>query len=216
MRIVDELQREHRLIERVAGALVTFAEHARSAGRDPEALAAFCTFFDEYADAHHHGKEEAILFRALLDVELPEKGPIAALRQEHADNRVAVAELRGTVDPAELADRSARFCAHLWEHIDKEDSVLFPEVLVRLELEKGRVERELAQLDQGDERQAALAALVALGESLASRFPPRTELPGFERGEGCSACRHFGDTCEGVEREWWSEAEWESFRSRDF
>lgn len=216
MRILEELQQEHRLIEKVAGALVTFADGARGGPRDDEALGSFCTFFREFADVHHHGKEEAILFRALRDVELPEKGPIALLLEEHAENRAAIAAIAATTDAVELAARTQRFCARLWEHIDKEDSVLFPEIEVRLALERSRLERDLAELARKEDGRLSSAALVALGESLVARFPPRTELPGVSRGEGCSACRHFGDTCEGVEREWWSETEWEEFHSRDF
>lgn len=207
MRILEALQTEHRLIERVAGALVTFAEESPL---DGAALGSFCDFLASYADEHHHGMEESILFRALRDAELPEQGPIAMLRAEHADNRAAIEALRSGADGGELAAHARRFCARLWEHIDKEESVLFPEIEVRLALERARLDRELDALEPVDER------LVQLGESLAVRFPPRTVVPGFARGDGCSACRHFGDACQGVEREWWTETEWEGFHSRDF
>jgi hypothetical protein len=29
-------------------------------------------------------------------------------------------------------------------------------------------------------------------------------------------CRDFGDGCDGIEREWWTEQVWEGFHSRDF
>jgi hemerythrin-like domain-containing protein len=214
MRIVDVLREEHRLIERVAGSLVAFVEDAKALSDRAEVLASFCTFFASYADARHHAMEEDVLFRALRDVELPEQGPIAALRAEHASNREAIAAIRATedLDDPELGARARGYCAHLWEHIDKEDSVLFPEVEVRLVLEGERLDRELAAF----EARADARPLVALGESLVRRFPPRAALPGVFRGEGCSVCRHFGDRCQGIEREWWSELEWEAFRSRDF
>lgn len=216
MRIVEGLQHEHRLIEQVAGSLVTFAESADGLADRAAVLEAFCTFFAEYADAHHHAKEEDILFRALLDVDLPEKGPIALLRAEHAANREAIDRLRalGAADrfgDAEFAALARHYCAHLWEHIDKEDSVLFPEIEVRLRLEQVRLDRELDALEEKSD----VSALIALGESLIARFVPRTQLPGVFRGEACPACRHYGDTCEGIEREWWSENEWDTFHSRD-
>lgn len=216
MRIVEGLLHEHRLIERVAGSLVTFAEGAESVADRGAVLEAFCTFFAEYADAHHHAKEEDILFRALLDVDLPEKGPVALLRAEHSANREAIDRLRamgaaGCLGDPEFAAVATQYCAHLWEHIDKEESVLFPEVEVRLRLEQLRLDRELDVL----ERQSDVSALIARGESLIARFSPRTQLPGVFRGEACPACRHYGDTCEGIEREWWSENEWDTFHSRD-
>ena len=211
--LLEGLRREHRLIEEVAGALVAFAAQPTRADAD---LAAFCTFFGSYVDEHHHGKEEGVLFPALRARELPERGPLAMLRTEHEDNRRAITELRagGASDPA-LAGRARRFCARLWEHIDKEDSVLFEEAEVRLVLERQEIERQLAAHDE--EHAARAAELVLLGQELVKRFPPD---PGFAatifRGEGCSACRHFGDGCDGIEREWWTDAEWEGFRSRDF
>lgn len=52
------------------------------------------------------------------------------------------------------------------------------------------------------------AAARADGERLVREHPP-TDDPGALRGEGCVICRSFGSGCDGVEREWWSELEWE-------
>jgi len=209
MRIVDRLREEHRLIERVAGSLVTFT----SSGLVPEhreTLTAFCDFFASYADAYHHGKEEQIVLRALLDAQLPEAGPIAMIREEHDENRAAIVALRACPD-GEAATLAIRFCARLWEHIDKEDSVLFGEVEVRLALEATRLEREL---DEFEARSVGLSSLAQVGESLVARFPPITVLPGIGRGDGCVMCRHFGERCQGIEREWWGELERDEFFAR--
>jgi len=218
MRILERLRHEHRLIERVAGSLVAFADAAGAVERPAETLGAFCDFFSGYADARHHAMEEDILLRALRDVELPEEGPIAVIRAEHAQNRAAIGALRamareGRLDAPGLTETARHYCARLWEHIDKEDSVLFPECETRLRLEGARLDREL---DAHDARHGDGAALAALGASLVERFAPRATLPGVFRGEGCAVCRHFGDGCQGVEHAWWSELEWESFRARDF
>jgi hypothetical protein len=34
------------------------------------------------------------------------------------------------------------------------------------------------------------------------------------RGEGCVVCPSYGDTCAGIEREWWNEWEWEELSER--
>lgn len=218
MRILERLRQEHRLIERVAGSLVTFADGALTAERPAETLDAFCDFFSGYADARHHAMEEDILLRALRDAELPEEGPIAVIRGEHAQNRVTVDALRalsraGRFDDPRLVETARAYCARLWEHIDKEDSVLFPECEARLRLERPRLDREL---DAHDALHGDGAALAAVGAALVERFAPRAALPGVFRGEGCAVCRHFGDGCQGVEHAWWSELEWESFHARDF
>ncbi len=215
MRITELLTAQHRLIEQVAGSLAAFVESPRREPQPALALESFCRFFEEYADAHHHAMEEDILLRAALDAGLPEKGPIAMIRGEHTENRDAIRKLRalaaaGRFDDPELAETARLYCARLWEHIDKEDSVLFPELDSRLVLERTRLDSDLdAFVKPSDD-------LVALGESLVRRFPPRTDLPGVFRGEGCAPCRHYGADCQGVEREWWSDLEWENFHSRDF
>ncbi len=219
MRIVDGLRSEHRLIERVAGSLVTLAHSGAPREELGGALGDVCTFLEGYVDGYHHAKEEDLLLPALLAEQLPEAGPVAALRGEHAEHRAVATALRamaracGAREPVESALQvlATRYCARLWEHIDKEDSVLFPEVETRLALQAGRLN---AALDAFEARSEDLASLAALGASLVERFPPRTELPGVMRGEGCVMCRHYGDTCQGIEREWWTELEWETFWAR--
>jgi hypothetical protein len=38
--------------------------------------------------------------------------------------------------------------------------------------------------------------------------------PEVHRGDGCVACPSFGTTCDGLEREWWTELEWEDMWDR--
>jgi len=51
-------------------------------------------------------------------------------------------------------------------------------------------------------REGAAALLV--------RYPP-LEDAALTRGEGCFMCRAYGETCEGLEAEWWTELEWDEF-----
>ena len=34
------------------------------------------------------------------------------------------------------------------------------------------------------------------------------------RGDGCVACPSYGNTCDGLEHEWWTEHDWEDARER--
>ena len=107
----------------------------------------------------------------------------------------------------EAADIARRLAHHLWEHVDKEDSVLFPESAERLR--RNGVTR-LEGREPTEEEDAARG----LGERLTERFPPLDD-PEIVRGDGCIACSAFGETCGGIESEWWSTWEREYHRSLD-
>jgi len=67
MQLIEDLRQEHELIEQVLGSLRAYVT-ARQAGQgDPADGARFMAFFRRYAGDFHHEKEEAILFRALVD-----------------------------------------------------------------------------------------------------------------------------------------------------
>ena len=68
---------EHRLIERTLDALAASpTRSACKAGDDKEELQRFVTFIRGFADAHHHGKEEDILFAAMVEAGFPRQaGP---------------------------------------------------------------------------------------------------------------------------------------------
>jgi len=51
-------------------------------------------------------------------------------------------------------------------------------------------------------REGAAALLV--------RYPPVEDFA-LTRGDGCFMCRAHGETCDGLEAEWWTEIEWEEF-----
>jgi hemerythrin-like domain-containing protein len=201
MQLLDDLRGEHVLIERLAGSLRTFA-----AGlvRGPEESAAYLRFFRLYAGRYHHAREEEVLFPALIATEVPgDKGPLKILLDAHqAMGRMLDAmESSGITLP--LAERYGRALLH---HIDAENSVLFPESEIRLRAKGG------AQLPTRPPDAEELAAR-ADGERMAEKYPP-TEFAGIFRGEGCAACHAYGEGCDGIEREWWSELEWEDALDR--
>ena len=84
MQFIDGLREDHDLIERVAGAFLTFAATLPSNPRAAEDAARFVRFFTEFAGHFHHAREEDTLFRALHErAGLPVEGPIAALTGDH-------------------------------------------------------------------------------------------------------------------------------------
>src|SRR5512132_3975875 len=95
MDAIETLMTEHRLIERALDALVAFADEVRRKSSDErEELGRFVTFIREFADAHHHGKEEDILFAAMVQAGFPKHGgPIAVMLMEHDQGRALVRAL---------------------------------------------------------------------------------------------------------------------------
>jgi hypothetical protein len=53
----------------------------------------------------------------------------------------------------------------------------------------------------------------AVGLALVTVYPPQHD-PEVHRGDGCIACPSYGTTCEGLEKEWWTELDWEDFGER--
>lgn len=130
------LRDQHQKILKVADILEQVLDAgAQSPPADMDALADCITFIRLFADALHHGKEEDLLFPALVAHGLPqEAGPIAVMLEEHALGRgfarAMAAELpaaRGGDVAAErrLAAAGRNYVALIRHHILKEDQVLF-------------------------------------------------------------------------------------------
>jgi hemerythrin-like domain-containing protein len=210
MQLIDELTAEHGLIEEVLGSLRAFVEVGLT---NPEDGTRFIRFFRRFAGDFHHAREEDVLFAALVErAELPaDRGPIAAMVAQHVrlaglleqlEPLLAAAEL----DPPSQGRRQALAVSYshaLWHHIDAENSVLLPESEVRLR--RSHI-LELPARPTTAEEQAARAD----GEWLLRKYPPLQDRE-ILRGDGCVLCPSYGDSCRGLEREWWNEWEWEEF-----
>lgn len=217
MRLLDELRSEHVLIERVAGSLLTFAaKRARGEAAEPDGEA-FLRFFTGYSGGYHHAREEDTLFPALVaSVGLPaDSGPIAAFLGQHREMEGVLSEMTPLLlatapiapgDAARLPEMAGRYVRELWQHIDAENSVLFPESEERLR--RAGVAELPSRPARADEDTAR-----AEGERLVAAYPPSVD-PGAVRGEGCVVCPSYGTTCGGVEREWWNDYEWDEFSDR--
>jgi hemerythrin-like domain-containing protein len=129
------LRREHELILEVAGALSGMLADHENAPLDYDAVSRCITFFRLYADACHHGKEESILFPALVAHGLPEEaGPVAVMLQEHEEGRAMVREMAASLAGARagettadvnLRNAAADFVELITAHIGKENNILF-------------------------------------------------------------------------------------------
>ena len=129
---IDELKHDHEAIVYSLGILDRMGERAASGDsfNADEALE-LVGFLKEFADTCHHGKEETILFPALVKAGIPDKGgPVGAMLQEHEVGRKLMrsmaASLAAPVKGAEFARVAAEYSAFLRQHIDKENGALFP------------------------------------------------------------------------------------------
>ena len=137
MSAIEALMDEHRVIERALKTLTAYARAVANGADLPRAdLAGLASFLREYADAYHHGKEEDILFRAMVDNGMPENsGPLAVMLSEHTEGRRLTGVLSDLAageaawDPEErrrLLFAATGYARLLSEHIQKEDRLLYP------------------------------------------------------------------------------------------
>jgi len=93
-------------------------------------------FIRNYSDAHHHGKEEKLLFNEMVE----HLGPLGSklithgMLIEHDLGRLYIRELVSALDRVKEGDEESRidvianavsYTHHLKRHIDKEDNVIF-------------------------------------------------------------------------------------------
>jgi hemerythrin-like domain-containing protein len=91
-------------------------------------------FLKVFIDKCHHGKEEDLLFPALIAAGIPENGPITVMLQEHqmgrgyikAMNDSYVSYMSGDQSSYDVIRRNALdYISLLRSHIEKENNILF-------------------------------------------------------------------------------------------
>jgi hemerythrin-like domain-containing protein len=177
MEAIETLMSEHRTIEKVIDALTRFCDLVRRGVDGRTELTRFVRFIREYADGHHHAKEEGVLFEAMVQGGFPrEGGPVGMMLHEHDVGRKHVAILAALAestspwtgeDREQLAAAANGYGQLLRDHILKEDSILYPmaeqrlsEALVR-QVETGCARAEAEALASGHR-----AAMEQLGTEL--------------------------------------------------
>jgi hemerythrin-like domain-containing protein len=123
----DILREEHALILRALGSLETAAaglaaDLSLSPGWWDEMLA----WLGVFADRSHHGKEEYVLFPAMMKAGAPHPGgPIDVMLEEHAGGRALIRAMAEGV-PAGRAAAARAYVTLLRLHIEKENDIVFP------------------------------------------------------------------------------------------
>jgi hemerythrin-like domain-containing protein len=134
---VEVLEAEHRVIQKMVAGMSVLADQFEGGELvDVPLLERIVVFLREFADRCHHGKEEALLFPALIRRGVPSHGcPIGGLTMEHQKGRVMVGELADAIRGYAAGEPPARedlvkslraLVAFYPNHIWKEDYLLFP------------------------------------------------------------------------------------------
>jgi hemerythrin-like domain-containing protein len=137
----------------------------------------FIGFLKEFADKCHHGKEEGLLFPALIGAGVPDLGgPIGAMLADHDQGRKLIRDMEESISPnvdrMKLAQAAGEYSHLLRNHIQKENMALFPmaeKVLSGTQLEKlyqGFEEHEEKVIGQGRHEE-----LHSLLKSLQEKYP---------------------------------------------
>ncbi|MBM7560816.1 hemerythrin domain-containing protein [Fusibacter tunisiensis] len=138
MRAIEIMVEEHKAIKRML-AVMRKACYAVMKGSeiDYEDFKTMIAFVRGYADAHHHGKEEKMLFNQMV----ASLGPAAqklvthGMLVEHDLGRLYMADLERALEAVKEGNLEAKLdvVAHavgythlLHRHIDKEDGVVYP------------------------------------------------------------------------------------------
>jgi hemerythrin-like domain-containing protein len=129
----EALKQDHRVIEKVLGALEWLNEH--SGVHSMETWKKTVDFIRNFADRCHHLKEEKLFFPALEERGIPnEGGPIGMMLMEHEEGRGYVRAMAGALDgwekgqeasQAVVIENARAYVRLLREHIQKEDEILF-------------------------------------------------------------------------------------------
>ena len=153
---IDDLKHEHEAILSALKILDTISEGIGNGSTpDKSDLSSFLGFLKEFADKCHHGKEEGLLFPALVAAGMPEKGgPIEVMLSEHALGRDYIQEMDNAItsgpDYMTFAYAARNYSLLLQSHIQKENNVLFP--MAEDALEKSRLEQLHESFEEHEEK----------------------------------------------------------------
>jgi len=219
----NDLDLDHRLIEKTAGSMIQFYFKVKSDNNEDlsqknikNTLQSYIDFFTVYMIGYHIKKEEELLVPSLAKTGVSTTaGPVKFYLEEHLHHKGLLKKLHDLLEthpiiPEEFEKTLRVFVIDIWEHIDKEDSVLFRESLLRL---KGKRTAEIdnAYLEFKKNNAGMITAIDSqkqIAEKLCSTTPAIEELPDSFRGEGCTICRYYENGCRGIEAEWWSDYQW--------
>lgn len=139
-------------------------------------------FIRNYADVHHHGKEEKFLFKEMVNnlgtfgTNLVTHGMLV----EHDWGRLFVSELRAALERVKAGDMDSKldvianavgYANHLTRHIDKEDAVVYTFAAKKLEPEiLERVNKQTESFEEEATKEGTQIRYIKLLEELEKKY----------------------------------------------
>ena len=135
MKATQQLKDEHEGVQIMLGVLSHVCRQLEAAGNlNEEHFENILEFLSVFVDRCHHGKEEELLFPALIAAGVPKEGPVAVLLREHemgrnhvkAMSQAHAAYLAGDESSSkDIVQNGRSYIALLKDHIEKENKILF-------------------------------------------------------------------------------------------
>lgn len=137
MNAIELMVEEHKIIKRMLAVVRQFSiKVLNNEEVDYNDFTKVIDFVRNYADSHHHSKEEVILFNTMSEVlgERIAKGPIMGMLVEHDLGRLFIKNLELALEKFNSGDRDSRvdiianaiaYTDLLHRHIDKEDTAIY-------------------------------------------------------------------------------------------
>jgi hemerythrin-like domain-containing protein len=136
MKATQQLKDEHEGIKLMLNIMETISNDLeKGKGLNPDHFEKILEFIKGFADKCHHGKEEDILFPAMVNHGIPkEGGPIAVMLYEHRLGRDHIKSLSSAFEEFKGGNMSAingiisssrGYVELLRNHIEKENNILF-------------------------------------------------------------------------------------------
>ena len=135
MKATQQLKDEHEGVKIMLSILEKVCQQLEAVGSlNKEHFEGILGFLKVFVDKCHHGKEEDLLFPALIAVGVPKEGPIAVLLHEHEMGRQyvkAMSEAYATYiagaksTSKDIMQNGHGYISLLKDHIEMENNVLF-------------------------------------------------------------------------------------------
>jgi hemerythrin-like domain-containing protein len=135
MKATQQLKDEHEGVKIMLNILEKVCQQLEAVGSlNKKHFEGILEFLKVFVDKCHHGKEEDLLFPALIAVGVPKEGPIAVLLHEHEKGRhyvKAMGEAYATYTAGnkstskDILQNAHGYVSLMRDHIEKENNVLY-------------------------------------------------------------------------------------------
>lgn len=136
-RPTDELKTEHQAVLLSLDILEHISHQIQSGNvTDLADLKALYEILTVFVDKCHHGKEENVLFPALIQLGMPrDGGPVGVMLAEHDNGRAYIKGIGEAIQASEsgntaalnaFAENALGYATLMRQHIYKEDNILYP------------------------------------------------------------------------------------------